>query len=53
MTVKYCPTDDMVGDYMTKPLVGGKFKQFRRMIMNLPDIELASRSVLEGVLMPQ
>ena len=33
--VIYCPTDDMLGDYMTKPLVGSKFVKFRDFIMNL------------------
>ena len=33
--VKYCPTDDMVADYLTKPLQGAKFKKFRKAIMNL------------------
>ena len=33
--VKYCPTDSIVSDYMTKPLTGVKFRQFRKMIMNL------------------
>ena len=32
--IEYCPTDDMIGDYMTKPLHGGKFKIFRSKIMN-------------------
>ena len=32
--VQYCPTDDMVADYFTKPLQGSKFSTFRRMIMN-------------------
>ena len=36
--VKYCPTDDMIADYMTKPLVGSKFKMFRDLIMNLSGI---------------
>jgi hypothetical protein len=36
--VKYCPTDEMIGDYMTKPLVGAKFKRFRDLIMNLSGI---------------
>jgi hypothetical protein len=36
--VKYCPTDDMIADYMTKPLVGAKFKLFRDLIMNLSGI---------------
>ena len=43
--LRYCPTGKMIGDYMTKPLVGCKFKRFRSEIMNLPDS--VSRSVLE------
>jgi len=35
LVVKYCPTDEMIGDYMSKPLVGAKFDKFRDMIMNL------------------
>jgi len=34
--IKFCPTDQMRGDYMTKPLHGKKFHKFRREIMNLP-----------------
>ena len=33
ITIEYCPTDEMVGDYMTKPLQGSKFMKFRRLIM--------------------
>ena len=33
--IKYCPTDDMGGDYMTKPLTGESFVKFRVRIMNL------------------
>jgi hypothetical protein len=32
--VKYCPTDDMIADFYTKPLNGGKFRKFRNLIMN-------------------
>ena len=32
--IKYCPTDDMIADYMTKPLSGAKFHKFRKQIMN-------------------
>ena len=32
--IKYCPTDAMLADYMTKPLVGTKFIHFRQQIMN-------------------
>ena len=33
--IVYCPTDQMVGDYFTKPLQGKKFKDFRNFIMGL------------------
>jgi len=35
--VIYCPTDEMIADYNTKPLVGAKFTKFRDLIMNLSD----------------
>jgi hypothetical protein len=38
VNVKYCPTGEMLGDYMTKPLVGAIFKRFRDLIMNLSGI---------------
>ena len=34
--IEYCPTDEMVADYFTKPLHGAKFQCFRKEIMNLP-----------------
>ena len=34
--IEYCPTDEMEGDYMTKPLQGHKYRSFRGSIMNLP-----------------
>ena len=34
-TAKFCPTDQMTADYMTKPTQGAKFMTFRREIMNL------------------
>ena len=36
ISIKFCPTDQMTGDYMTKPLHGKKFQTFRQAIMNLP-----------------
>jgi hypothetical protein len=33
--VEYCPTESMLADYMTKPLIGIKFEKFRKDIMNL------------------
>ena len=47
--IKFCPTDQMVGDYMTKPLHGSKFKEFRRKIMNMPS--LASLLMMIGCCM--
>ena len=32
--IEYCPTDAMIADYMTKPLVGAKFFHFREQIMH-------------------
>ena len=34
-SIKYCPTDSMTADYMSKPTQGAKFKSFRKEIMNL------------------
>ena len=36
INIEFCPTDQMIADYMTKPLHGKKFKKFRQEIMNLP-----------------
>jgi hypothetical protein len=33
--IEYCPTDDMLADYMTKPLVGTKFLSFWKQVMNI------------------
>ena len=33
--IKYCPSENMIGDYMTKPLLGAKFEEFRKAVMNL------------------
>jgi hypothetical protein len=57
--IRYCPTDLMVADYMTKPVTGAKFQKFRKIIMNqeneqetkqqtIRNESLASRSVLEN-----
>jgi hypothetical protein len=32
--IRYCPTDDMIGDFFTKPVQGSKFQKFRNIIMN-------------------
>ena len=33
--VRYCPTEEMVGEYFTKPLQRRKFRLFRDRILNL------------------
>ena len=33
LLIEYCPTKEMIGDYMTKPLQGHLFKKFRDLIM--------------------
>ena len=33
--IKFCPTDGMTADFMSKPLQGEKFRSFRKDIMNL------------------
>ena len=32
--IEYCPTNQMIGDFMTKPLQGAKFVRWRNAIMN-------------------
>jgi hypothetical protein len=34
VTIEYCPTGDMTGDFFTKPLQGTPFKKFRNEILN-------------------
>ena len=35
LSIHYCPTDDMLGDYYTKPTHGSKYRGFRDQILNL------------------
>jgi hypothetical protein len=39
VSIKYCPTDAMIADYMTKPLTGQKFKLFCEKILNIQTSE--------------
>ena len=36
--VEHCGTEDMLGDFYTKPLQGKKFHDFRRIIMGMPEL---------------
>ena len=33
MEIKHCPSENMIGDFFTKPLQGSKFREFRRDIL--------------------
>ena len=35
VSIEYCPTDEMLSDYLTKPLQGAKFRGFRDKILNV------------------
>lgn len=35
LSVKYCPTGEMVSDYFTKPLQGTLFRRMRNQILNI------------------
>jgi hypothetical protein len=36
LTIKHCPTADMLGDHFTKPLQGALFRKFRAEIQGIP-----------------
>ena len=46
--IAYCPTKDMIGDFLTKPLQGSAFIRIQEKILNLPSSENTTvhRSVL-------
>lgn len=35
LEIGWCPTEDMIGDYATKPVQGSLFRKFRDMIMGV------------------
>jgi len=49
--VAYCPTQEMSGDFFTKPLQGTQFVRLRSKILNLPSSSSTAvhRSVLKDV----
>ena len=47
--VQYCPTKQMIADYMSKPLQGALFYLFRNVIMGWSHIS----SVFEGYVPPE
>ena len=55
MRIEYCPTDEMVSDFMTKPLQGKKFRDFRKMMLNLSDefVDYKSTNGIKGIKSPR
>ena len=43
ISVQHCPTEEMDGDYMSKPLHGNKFVKFRERIMNFATTEIEEK----------
>ena len=39
ITIEYCPTEDMIADYFTKPLQGTLFRRFRNTVLGMTDSE--------------
>ena len=41
LSVEYCPTFDMIGDFATKPLQGSQFRRFRNVILGIHEDDIA------------
>ena len=50
ITIEYFPTDEMIGNFFTKPLGGAKFRRFRNIIMNVSHDEYGPVNVDESML---
>ena len=48
MSVLYCPTQEMLADFFTKPLQGALFNRFRRVLMGYDHISSLKRDLEEG-----
>ena len=50
MTVEYCPTGEMNGDFFTKPLQGALFRKFRDRVLNVTkgDLSECRMKITEG-----
>ena len=35
--IQYCPTEEMIADFFTKPLQGAKFRKFRDLVLNIQE----------------
>ena len=51
-SVEFCPTFDMIGDYLTKELQGSQFRWFRNIVLgihedDIPAYNTSGRALLE------
>ena len=44
LTLEYCPTGEMLGDFFTKPVQGALFIKFRKYILNLEHDDISAYS---------
>ena len=49
MRVEYCPTENMLADYCTKPLQGSRFKEYRNYVMGYKPISGLLRSTFSSM----
>jgi hypothetical protein len=47
--VEWCPTKEMVADFMTKPLQGSAFRNFRNLIMGSLSMKEAAKVLTSDV----
>ena len=48
--VAYCPTENMLADFFTKPLQGAAFRRMRSQILNMPCTDTTASKVHRSVL---
>ena len=57
LTVEWCPTREMVGDYMTKPLQGALFHKFHDQIIGMVSVQdpctITPKKKVNKILAPQ
>ncbi len=47
--IKWCPTKDMVANFMTKPLQGSHFRRLHDLIMGMTSIKMSKNPTLSSV----
>jgi KUP system potassium uptake protein len=49
MRVEYCPTEEMIADFFTKPLQGSLFRKFRTFLLNTRSVQSFPANDTEGM----